>query len=272
MASLSPAKAQVSVPAVNCTGELSPRSQTLPLSGKVDIDIPAPEANQLAMYLFDAGMLLGPRGWECHTQGGVQASAVTLMPNGSANKSQGEVYVVIIGDTQMTDAEGRYVGVEGSMSPWANTYFPEEMAKETAAGYGPKTTIKLHRYQTDRVWYPPPRSVTITDNLFGNVQQFSYTDFLATYMTPDRRFGVGSEILFGFGHDFLGYGFMGYQYHGLMPSNYTNGLPIQGYIKLHINPNDVAETVNLFAISLPKEQLNLLSPILGYAEKLYRPF
>ncbi|MDR3520552.1 MAG: hypothetical protein P4L54_02945 [Acidocella sp.] len=272
MASVSAAKAQVLVPAVNCSGQLSPRQGTLPNSKTVAIDIPLPQANQIAMYVFNGGMLMGPRGWECHSQVGVQASAIALMPIGSFDKSQGEVYVTIIGDTQTSDDQGRYVGAEGSMSPWANTYFSEEMVKEADAGYGRKTTIKLHRYNTDTIIYPPPQSVTITDNIFGNVQHYTYTDLLAAYTTPEGHYGVGGEILLGFGHDLLGYGFMGYRYHGLMPTQTANRLSIHGYIKLQLYPGGAAEKISLFALALSKSQSNLTPFILSYAKNLQSTF
>lgn len=211
----SPAMAQVTVPVVRCTGNFSPAQTPLPDKSQFKIDAPALVAAQLELYYVYPGMMLGPRGWRCErdTGEGVFAFVVTLLPPDETDQAHG------IAEVSLIDA-GSYDSPE-ELYHWVNAYFPDAVQHEADMGYGPPTTASLKTYPTDKINYLP--SLYITS---GQGIQYPWT-WRATYRTPANHVGVGTEILFWFGHDLFGPGD-----DGPIPRFKAITAPIQGILKL----------------------------------------
>lgn len=278
-----PAMGQVPIPAVACTGNMGPQPASIPKDNKVEADIPKTAASQLAMYLFNGGMtptpsgkyifkanmLLGPRGWKCQS---VQGQAIAILPPDTRDISEGIVYVSLVGDSGFEDTNRKPMLVDSDVSPWANAYFPEQMKKAVLAehwpqrGVHPPTDLSFHRYAADRLSYWAPLRVAFP--WYDSTMQYYYQEnFIASYITPANHWGVGDEILFGFGRGWFGWGDFGYPYNGhQMPPGAPINVPIQGYLDFS---SDTDIEISLFAVAINKEASALLPYILGYGQKLY---
>lgn len=223
-----PAEAHIAVPAVSCSGDLSPDPESLPQGNQIMVELPSSVATELGMYIFASGMMLGPRGWKCQTKTDIQGyySIVLIYPP----KEDDHLHEIKeIFNTADVNPQAKAI-----VDEWAYAYFPDVLGKYTyypVGGGSPVTTDPLSVYGTDTLKHS--------------------SSMIVKYTTPANHPGIGDDIIFDTG----------------MPVDRAVGIPIKGFLKMTVDKGDAVQ-MDLFAIVLPESLSGVSSYIQSQAETL----
>jgi len=227
-----PALAQVSIPAVLCNGNFDQTQAPLPKHGRVKVILPTSVAAELGAYVYDDGMMLGPRGWTCFEN--IRPTFISLRIYPSKLKS---------GDT------GVSIQTWTGEDPWANisiikiagTYFPQIID----AAYVEKL---------------------LNDDPDLNLAKKDKENFLAKRFVADRLEYVNKyEFKFVTPREQLGLGAVAFANNGDVQARQVSSLRTSGITCL-VNEPRLAYQLLMAAVRLPKSESYLSLPIEKYAQ------
>jgi len=234
-----PARSQVTVPAVSCSGDWDQTRVPLPIDGKIGVSFSSSVASRFEMYLYDTGMMLGPRSWHCSESIRATFIAIRIYPSSGGQDGPGISMQAWVGE-----------------DPWAN-----QSIIQLAGRYFP--SIIDSQYVINLLNDDPDLA---SEKVLG-AQKF----LVPAYSTDQLKYLNSSELEFVTPSGKIGLGAIAFDANGDTKSRQTSSLETVGVVCLVDEPRPAYQLL-MFSIRLSKKDSDLLGAIQRYGANYFTTF